>query len=71
MMYEAFSGEYKVEYSPPGGGGNKIKGFGDGEENQKLEKKKKIFFEDLILLVEPKGEIQLLQHNLTLSKPKI
>ena len=26
---------------PPGGGGNKIKWFGDGEENQKLEKKKK------------------------------
>ena len=31
----------KVEYSPtPGGGGNKIKGFGNGEDNQKLEKKK-------------------------------
>ena len=26
---------------PPGGGGNKIKGFGDGEKNQKLERKKK------------------------------
>ena len=24
---------------PPGGGGNKIKWFGDGEENQKLENK--------------------------------
>ena len=33
------SGVYKVEY--------KIKGVGDGEENQKLEKKNKIFFEDL------------------------
>ena len=33
---------YKVEYSPPvGGGENEIKGFGDGEENQKLEKKEK------------------------------
>ena len=31
----------KVEYSPtPGRGGNKIKGFGNGEDNQKLEKKK-------------------------------
>ena len=26
---------------PPVGGGNKIKGFGDGEKNQKLKKKKK------------------------------
>ena len=33
---------YNVEYSPPlVGGGNKIKGFGDGLENQKFEKKKK------------------------------
>ena len=29
---------YKVEL---GEGGNKLKGFGDGEENQKLEKKNK------------------------------
>ena len=36
------AGVYNVEYSPPPvGGGNKIKWFGDGEENQKLEKKKK------------------------------
>ena len=55
----------KLSIPPPGGGGNKIKGFGDGEENQKFEKKKKIFFEDLTLLVVPKGKIQLLQHNLT------
>ena len=34
-------GVYKVEYSPPRWGGNKIKRFGDGEENQKFEKKKK------------------------------
>ena len=33
------AGVYKVEYSPTGG--DKIKGFGDGEENQKFEKKKK------------------------------
>ena len=38
-----FPGVYKFEHSPPPGrgGGNKIKGFGDGEENQKFEKKKK------------------------------
>ena len=35
------AGVYKVEHSPPAGGGNKIKGFGDGEKNQKLKKKKK------------------------------
>ena len=37
------AGVYNVEYSLPRGGGgeNKIKWFGDGEENQKLEKKKK------------------------------
>ena len=34
------TGVYNVEYSPPPPG-NKIKWFGDGEENQKLEKKKK------------------------------
>ena len=31
----------KLSIPPPGGGGNKIKRFGDGEKNQKLEKKKK------------------------------
>ena len=36
------SGVYKVEYPfPRWGQGNKIKGFGNGEENLKLEKKKK------------------------------
>ena len=36
------SGVYEVEHSPPPlGGENKIKGFGDGEESQKLEKKEK------------------------------
>ena len=40
-----FTGVYKVEHSPPpGGGGNKIKGFGDGEKNQKLKKKTKEYF---------------------------
>ena len=38
---EIKTGVYNVEYSPPRGGGNKIKWFGDGEENQKLEKEKK------------------------------
>ena len=42
---------------PPRWGGNKIKWFGDGEENQKLEKKKKKFFEDLTLLAVPKGKM--------------
>ena len=37
-LYHLRSGVYKVEYL------NKIKGFGDGEENQKLEKKKKEIF---------------------------
>ena len=37
-------GVYKVEYSPPVGEGYKIKGFGDGEENQKLAKRKKEIF---------------------------
>ena len=38
---EKKQGCIKLSIPPPGGGGNKIKGFGDGEENQKLEKKKK------------------------------
>ena len=29
---------------PPRWGGNKIKGFGDGKENKKLEKEEKKFF---------------------------
>ena len=35
-----------------------------------LKKRKKKIFEDLTLLVVPKGKKQLLQHNLTLFKPK-
>jgi len=31
----------KLSIPPRWEGGNKIKGFGDGEENQKFEKKKK------------------------------
>ena len=34
----------KLSIAQPVGGGNKIKGFGDGEENQKFEKKKKEIF---------------------------
>ena len=35
----------KLSIPPPlPGGGNKIKGFGDGKENKKLEKEEKIFF---------------------------
>ena len=34
-------GVYKVDYFPYPQRGGKIKEFGDGEENQKLEKKKK------------------------------
>ena len=67
----SYPGVYKVEYFPPPVGGNKIKGFGDGVENQKFKKKKKKKFEDLTLLVVPKGKIQLLQLNLILFKPKI
>ena len=31
-------------HPPGGGGGNKIKGFGDGEENQEFKKKEKRIF---------------------------
>ena len=42
ISFHLRSGVYKVEYSPPPvEEGNKIKRFGDGEENQKFEKKKK------------------------------
>ena len=34
-------GSIKLSIPPPRGGGNKIKGFGDGEENQRVEKKEK------------------------------
>ena len=40
-LSHSHQGCIKLSIPPPGGGGNKIKGFGDGEENQKLEKKKK------------------------------
>ena len=40
-MAGVYNVEYAVEYAPVRGGGNKIKWFGDGEENQKLEKKEK------------------------------
>ena len=38
---ETYQACIMLSIPPPGGGGNKIKWFGDGEENQKLEKKKK------------------------------
>ena len=31
---------YSCIFPPPGRGGNKIKGFGNGEENQRVEKPK-------------------------------
>ena len=40
-----------------------------GKKIKSLKKRKKNFFEDLTLLVVPKGKIQLLQRNLTLFKP--
>ena len=42
-----------------------------GKKIKSLKKRKKKIFEDLTLLVVPKGKIQLLQLNLTLFKPKI
>ena len=63
---------YKVEYSPPGGGGGiKSKGLEMGKKINCLKKRKKKIFEDLTLLVVPKRKIQLLQLNSTLFKPKI
>ena len=62
----------KVEYSlpPPRRGRIKSKGLEMGKKIKNLKKRKKKVFEDLTLLVLPKGKIQLLQHNLTLFKPK-
>ena len=63
---------YKVEYSPPRwGGGIKSNGLEMGKKIKSLKKRKTKIFEDLTPLVVPKGKIQLLQHNLTLFKPKI
>jgi len=67
----SFPGVYKVEYSPPGGGEIKSKGLEMGKKINSLKKREKKNFEDLTLLVVPKGKIHLLQHNLTLIKPKI
>ena len=53
------------------GGGIKSKGLEMGKKIKSLKKRKKKIFEDLTLLVVPKGKIQLLQHNLTLFKHKI
>ena len=63
---------YKVEHSPPQwGGGIKSKGLEMGKKIKNLKKRKKKSFEVLTLLVVLKGKIQILQHNLTLFKPKI
>ena len=40
-----------------GGKGKKIKGNGDGGENQRVEKEKKNFFEDFTLLAIPNDSI--------------
>ena len=40
LFQDKKQGCIKLSIPPPGGGGNKIKGFGDGEENQRVEKKK-------------------------------
>ena len=61
----------KLSIPPPVGGGIKSKGLVMGKEIKSLKKRKKKIFEDLTLLVIPKGKIQLLQHNLTLFKPKM
>ena len=65
------SGVYKVECSPPWGGGIKSKGLEMGKKIKSLKKRKMKIFEDLTLLVVPKGKKQLLQHNLTLFKPRV
>merc|ERR1712074_144409 len=54
-----------------GGGGKKSKGLERGKKIKSLKKRKKKFFEYLTLLAVPKGKIQLLQHNLTLFKPRM
>merc|ERR1712105_435445 len=50
---------------------SKSKGLEMGKKIKSLKKRKKKIFEDLTLLIVPKGNIQLLQHNLTPFKPKI
>ena len=54
-----------------GGGEIKSKGLEMGKKIKSLKKRKKKIFEDLTLLVVPKGKIQLLQLNLPLFKSKI
>ena len=62
----------KLSIPPPGGGGGiKSKGLEMGKKIKSLKKRKKKNFEDLTLLVVPKVNKQLLQHNLTLFKPNI
>ena len=52
------TGLYKVEYSPPaGGGGIKSKGLEIGKKIKSQKRRKKKNFEDLTLLVVPNGSI--------------
>ena len=51
------TGLYKVEYSPPWGGGIKSKGLEMGKKIKSLKRRKKKIFEDLTLLVVPNGSI--------------
>ena len=53
---------YNAEYFPHPGGVV----FGDGEENQRMEKKKKKILEDFTLFVIAKDSIWLQQHYFTL-----
>jgi len=55
---------------PPGRGGNKIKGFGNGEENQRVEKPKTKNIEDITLLAVLKCNIKSPQHYSILFRPK-
>ena len=69
---DRWQGCIKLSIPPPrGGGGIKSKGLKMGKKIKSLKRRKKKNFEDLTLLVVPKGKIQLLQLNLTLFKPKI
>merc|ERR550534_2460736 len=71
MMMIMFQGCIKLSIPPPRWGGIKSKGLEMGKKIKSLKKRKKKFFEDLTLFVVLKGKIQLLQHNLTLFKPRM
>ena len=50
IVSNLYQGCIKSSIPPPTGGGNKIKGFGDGEENQRVVKRKNKVSEDFTLL---------------------